>query len=141
MWTDFCAVTYRNKVAQLTTLAYHGVTKCASFDPTASTDFNVIFYNYNTSLWYFVVYALMGGIAEPVFAYCRIRIYNYTITYFATIVNSSIGIDYAIVTNLHTLPNVYAGIDYAAVADLCLIGYCYRIMNVAVGTNFRTVRN
>ncbi len=88
-----------------------------------------------------MVHTLMARIAEPIFADCRIRIYNHTITYSATIVNNCIRIDYAVVSNLHTSTNGNTGINYTAVPNLRIIGYGHEIMNMAVCTNFRTIGN
>jgi hypothetical protein len=134
-------MTYCNEVSKLTTLTYEGIAKRTSFDSATSTDFDIIFYNNDTGLRYFMVYALMGGIAEAIFSDCRIRIYDYAIAYFTTIIKSNIGIYYTVITNLHTFSDVYAGIYYTTVTDPYVIGYCYKIMNVAVCTNFCTVGN
>jgi hypothetical protein len=139
MCTYFCAVTYRNQVPQLTALTYDSITERASFNATTGADFHIVLYNHDTNLRYLVMYALMAGVAKPILADCRIRIYNHSIAYSAAIVNDCIRIDYAVITNLHTSPNGHTGINYAAVTNSCFIGYSHEIMNMAVPTNFRTI--
>src|SRR4030042_1317527 len=87
------------------------------------------------------MYALVGSIAETVFTDCRIRIYNHAVAYFSTIINSNIRIYYTIITDLDISPNKHAGINYTTVFDSCPVCYCYKIMNMAVHTNFRAIGN
>ena len=87
------------------------------------------------------MYALIGGIAEAVFADRRICVYNYTITDLTTIVNGNIRIYYTIITDMDISSNLCTGINYTTVFDSCLISYCYEIMNMAVDTNFRGIGN
>ena len=116
-------------------MAYHSVAKCTSFDSTAGTDFDIVLYNNNTGLWYFMMNTLMGGIAKTIFSDSRIRINNYSIAYFTAIVNSSIRINNAVIAYLYVFTNMNTRINYTTVADLYPIRYCYKYGEVYATSN------
>jgi hypothetical protein len=136
IWAYLGAVSNRYQVAQLTALAYNGITERASFDSTTGADFYIVFYNHPANLRYLVMYAFVAGVAKAVFADRRIRIYDHTAAYLASVIHGNVRVYYTVIADFYALPDVHTGVDYAAVSDFCLIGNYYKIVNMAVYSNF-----
>jgi hypothetical protein len=134
-------MSYCNQVTQLAALTYDSITERASFYSTAGTDFDIIFYDNDAGLGYLMMDSFMAGIAEAIFAHCRVGIYDYTVAYLAAIIDGNVWIDDTVISHLDALSYVDAGINYTAVSNLCLISNYGEIVDVTVSANLSAVRD
>ena len=99
-WPDLCAVTNRDKVSYLSTLANNSIVQRPAFYSTAGTDFDIIFDNNRTDMWNFMMLAFMCCKTVTIFADCRVGLDDNTIENFTFIINDNIRIKDAVIAYL-----------------------------------------